>query len=59
MSCGEIVKLNVSKTFCSENFNPNVTKILENKTVAKFIYGYARDNVNVLKVFIKDPFYTK
>ena len=59
VSCDEILKLNRSKTFCSEFFTPNITEVLEKSAFTKFVADYTAENIQVLKIFIKDPFYTK
>ena len=50
---------NVSKTFCDDKFLPNLDSILVEKKMAKFILDYAKENINVMKIFIKEPFYTR
>ena len=59
VSCDEILKLNRSKTFCSELYTPNITEVLEKRAFTKFVADYTAENIQVLKIFIKDPFYTK
>ena len=59
ISCDEILKQNRSKTFCSKSYNPNVTEMLEKKAFVKFVAAYAKENIQVLKIFIKDPFFTR
>ena len=59
ISCDEILKQNRSKTFCSKSYNPNVTEMLEKKAFVKFVAAYAEENIQVLKIFIKDPFFTR
>lgn len=55
VSCNDI--LNANK-LCNENFNPNATVIQNNSKMSRFLFQYAKNNFAVLRVFIKDPYYT-
>ena len=59
ISCDHILQANASKTFCDDKFLPNLDSILVEKKMAKFILDYAKENINVMKIFIKEPFYTR
>ena len=59
VDCDYILRMNATVELCSISFVPNSTEILAHKSLTKFLYQYARENLIVLKIFIKDPFYTK
>ena len=42
---------------CQAEF-PKSEDLKENKEIVDFIYDYAKDNIAVVKLFIKDPYYT-
>ena len=42
---------------CQTDF-PESEDLEKNKEVVDFIYDYAKDNIAVAKLFIKDPYYT-
>jgi hypothetical protein len=55
MKCEEIVSLQI----CDEHDKANLTKVISNEHLYSFLFNYARNSMAVLKVFIKDPYYTK
>jgi hypothetical protein len=59
ISCKEIISANNSTRICNENDKANTTKVYSNEYLYNFMFNYARNNLAVLKVFIKDPYYTK
>ena len=59
LSCDDVLKVNNSRTFCSASLIPNSTEIAARKDLTEFLFDYSRENFNVLKTFIKDPFYTR
>ena len=59
ISCSDILEANNTKKICMNgNVEPNTTLLMENSRIAKFLYKYAKTNLAVLNVLIKDPFYT-
>ena len=42
---------------CQTDF-PKSEDLKENKEIVDFIYDYAKENIAVVKLFIKDPYYT-
>jgi hypothetical protein len=56
MTCNEL--LSSSNTLCNEYGKPNLLLIQSNPKISNFIYKYAKSNLAVLRVFIKDPYYT-
>ena len=59
VDCDYILRMNSTQELCSNLFVPNSTLILEHKSLTKFLLQYAKENFGLLKIFIKDPFYTK
>ena len=59
VDCNYILSMNASQELCSTSFVPNSTSILTHKDLTKFLIHYAQENLVVMKIFIKDPFYTK
>ncbi len=57
MSCFEI-NSSSTKNLCSNASKPNFSAIQSYPKMIKFLYKYAKTNFAVLRVFIKDPFYT-
>ena len=58
MSCNEFTSLNQTSLICDSNFQPNYTSIVDNH-IYKFVYEYAKTNIALLTIFIKDSFYAK
>ncbi len=59
ISCTDIITTNNTHQLCNGNDRANVSKIQANEALYEFMFNYARNNFAVLKVFIKDPYYTK
>ena len=57
MSCLDL-NLSNSKKLCEKDNQPNYKAVQENPKIAHFLYKYAKTNFAILRVFIKDPFYT-
>jgi len=58
INCIEILNANNTNKLCSEDGNPNATRIQDNPKMVDFLFEYAKHNLAILKVLIKDPFYT-
>ncbi len=59
VSCSDILKANNTIGIClNGKVKPNSTLLLQNSQITKFLYKYAKTNLAVLYVLIKDPFYT-
>jgi hypothetical protein len=59
ITCNEILIANNTNKMCiSSNVVPNSTIIQQNLKIVNFLYKYAKNNLVVLNVFIKDPYYT-
>ena len=58
INCKEILNVNNTNKICSEDGTPNATSILANSKMTDFLFKYAKKNLAILKVLIRDPFYT-
>jgi hypothetical protein len=59
VSCNDILEANNTKQIClTGKVEPNATLLLQNSQIVKFLYKYAKANLAVLNVLIKDPYYT-
>jgi len=58
IKCQDILKANHTLPLCSLDGQPNITEIKSNTKVSDYVIKYASKNLALLKVFIKDPYYT-
>ena len=58
MSCVEILNSNNTKNLCTNESQPNFEAVQSNSKMTKFLNKYAKTNFAILRVFIKDPYYT-
>ena len=58
MSCLEILNTDKTQTLCTNESQPNFTAVQANPKMSKFLYNYAKTNFALLRVFMKDPYYT-
>jgi hypothetical protein len=58
MSCSEILSSYNTKQLCTNKRQPNFAALQSNPKMSKFLYNYAKTNFAILRVFIKDPYYT-
>jgi hypothetical protein len=58
INCDIILKANNTEKICEENDFLNTKSISHSKDLVDFMVKYARDNLAVVTIFIKDPFYT-
>ncbi len=56
ISCTELLNAN-ENGMCTEKY-PLVSDITNNKRIVDFIFQYSADNIAVVKLFIRDPYYT-
>ena len=57
-TCNEILDLYQVNKICTEKLQPILNVVEKNPRVKKFVFKYARANFAVLRVLIRDPFYT-
>jgi hypothetical protein len=57
-TCKEILNARHVNVLCKENQQPILKAVNENPRFKKFIYKYAAENFAVLRVLIRDPYYT-
>ena len=57
--CANIQKINETYEFCRADFTPNTTLIQQHPEILNFLFEYAQNNIALLNVYIKDPYYTK
>ena len=58
MTCTEILTYNKSTPVCDASDRSNASVIKANTKLSKFLFNYAQENLAVLNIFIKDPYYT-
>ncbi len=58
LTCKEILEANNTLNICTDKGKPILLSVKENKKVSGFLYKYAKNNFLVLRVFIRDPYYT-
>jgi hypothetical protein len=58
ITCKELLNANNTQNLCQENGKPNLPLIKNNIKISSFLFNYAKNNLVVLQVFIKDPYYT-
>ena len=58
VTCGEILRAKNGEQLCSIDLQPNATKVEKSPNVTKFVISYAKSNLAVLRLYIKDPYYT-
>jgi len=56
--CESILERNNSR-LCNDHREANATYVQKNKDFTEFLFMYAEENLAVLYLFIKDPYYTK
>ena len=59
LECNTIMSLHKSGALCNENFSPKLASIEINNVIRKQLFDYARANVAQVKIFFKDPFYSR
>ena len=59
INCGDIFSAYNVLKICNEKDQANVTEVYLNEKLYNFLFNYARNNLAVVKVYIKDPYYTK
>ena len=58
ISCGQILDANNTDKICTKDGQPIEDKTKTNSDVTTFLYSYAKNNLAILRVFIKEPYYT-
>jgi hypothetical protein len=58
ITCQEILNFNNTIKICDENDMTNPDLIHQNSRLADFLFDYASENLAVLNIFIKDPYFT-
>ena len=58
IKCSDILEMSNSRYVCSANDEANATAIESRASIVDFLFNYAHDNLAVLYVYIKDPYYT-
>jgi hypothetical protein len=58
ITCKELLNANNTLKLCQQNGKPNLPMIKNNTKISSFLFKYAKNNLAVLRVFIKDPYYT-
>ena len=57
ISCAEILAAYNQGAMCQDTY-PKVSDINSNPKIVDFIHDYSTDNIAVVKLFIRDPYYT-
>ena len=58
ITCSEILKAHQVKKICTEEQQPILEAVKEIPRVKQFIFKYAKANFAVLRVLIRNPYYT-
>jgi len=58
LSCLDILVMNKTNTLCTNESQPNYEAIQANSNISMFLFNYAKKNFALLRVIIKDPYYT-
>ncbi len=58
IKCKEILDANNTLNFCSDRGEANIEVIDSNPIITNYIIKYAEKNLAVLKIYIKEPYYT-
>lgn len=59
ITCKEINYFHHTLNLCKNTLEPNEAIVRNNEALTRFLFDYAKHNTLVLKMFIKDPYYTK
>ncbi len=59
ISCIYITNIITTNQLCDSKDKVNVSRLHSDEALYDFMFNYARNNLAVLNVFIKDPYYTK
>ena len=57
--CKKVLEMNNTFKACNTNDKPNITVINSNPEISKFLFDYASKNLAIVKIFIKDSYYTR
>ena len=57
IACYDILNVNNDKKLCSSQMQPNHAMVLKNNKLANFLLEYSRENLAILRVLFKDPYY--
>ena len=57
--CGQVLEMNNTLKACSIKDKPDIDVIHSNPQISEFLFDYAYNNLAVVNIFIKDPFYTR
>lgn len=57
--CKQILELNNTLKVCNDKDHPDITIVDFKPELVDFLFNYASKNVVILKLFVKDPYYTK
>ena len=57
--CHLVLEMNNTFTACDKNDTPNSTVINANLQISEFLFEYASKNLATVKIFLREPYYTK
>jgi hypothetical protein len=57
IACYDILNVNNDKKLCSSQMQPNHAMVLKNNKLANFLLEYSKENLAILRVLFKDPYY--
>ena len=57
--CEKVLEMNNKFKACNTNDKPNITVINSNPEISNFLFDYASNNLAIVKIFIKDSYYTR
>jgi len=59
LDCSTVLALNKTGQLCDADLKPKLASIKNNNPIRKHLFEYTKANVAQLKVFFRDPIYTK
>ena len=57
--CDQVLEMNNTLKTCSTNDKPDIDVINSNPQISEFLFDYASENLAIVNIFIKDPYYTR
>jgi hypothetical protein len=59
LNCDDILAANNTDPICTAEHLPQLDKLDTKKSLVNFLFSYAKENLAVLNLYIKDPYYTR
>jgi len=59
VTCEEVLTANNTDNLCNADYLANSEKFYRYKQLLDFLLNYAKENLSVLNIYFRDPYYTK